>query len=269
MKLLVKHRLCIAIIAVISSLSIQSCNSIKPIDKASLEGQWILKSLNGEAADSLFKGPIPTINFDLSENKISGNAGCNLYNGVFSLNEKNEFSAPTIASTMMLCMEENQETLFLEELSKNNITINVIKDSLLTFTLDGKVLLEFQKEIKTNNDKISKLPNDLYGSWTLLSIVDGNLNSLFGETVPTIEFSENGKAFGNSGCNRYNTDYSISNDTISFGMLMSTKMACPNLDGESKYSSLLSSPLKISIKGDTLRLLKNEEPVLEFKKITD
>lgn len=268
MKLHLKHIAFVAIIALFS-LTTQSCNSVKPIDKASLEGQWTLTSLNGKTASSLFKGALPNINFDIANNHISGNAGCNLYNGSFSINEKNEFSAPQIASTMMLCMEENEETLFLEELGKKNNILSISNDSVLTFSQDGKVVLEFQKVTESNSKTSAVLPKALYGAWTLTSMTDEDINKLFGETMPTIEFSEDGKAFGNSGCNRYNTNYEVSNDTISFGMLMSTKMACPNLEGESKYSSVLSTPSEVAIKGDTLILLKNKMQILEFKKITN
>lgn len=270
MKSLLKHTSTIAILAIILGLGIQSCNSVKPINKASLEGQWTLKTLNGEDAASLFKGAIPSINFDLTENRISGNGGCNLYNGSFTISEKNEFSAPQIATTMMLCMEENQESRFLEELGKSNNIIGINQDSILTFTQDGKIVLEFQKEKvgTTSSAENIQLPNDLYGSWNLISISDGDLKNLFGEMVPTIEFLEDGKASGNSGCNTYNTSYTINGDSISFGLLMSTKMACPNLEGENKYSTLLASPFQVSLKGDTLILSKNNTSVLEFKKTT-
>lgn len=60
---------------------------------------------------------------------------------------------------------------------------------------------------------------------------------------------------GNAGCNRYSGSYEQSTpEQVSFSKLLSTKMACPNLDTETRFMGALNQTAYFRIVGDTLRL---------------
>lgn len=63
------------------------------------------------------------------------------------------------------------------------------------------------------------------------------------------------QAEGNGGCNRFRGSFEQAADgQLKFGPLMSTKMACPELQTESSFMSALQSARTYQISGDTLRL---------------
>lgn len=241
---------------------IQSCNSVKPIDKTELEGYWVLKTLQGEEAKVGFPIQIPSVEFNFADSTVFGNSGCNTYMGLFTLTAKNEFTAANLASTLMLCIEDTKEPQFLAALSTPNLTVSV-KDGMLEFKQADKVLLQFVKGEK-KTAAVALTADMLAGEWTLASIAGGELAALFGENIPTLAVATDGTVSGNSGCNNYRSSFTLSGDSISFGPVMSTKMACPNLKGEDLFTSLLVAPLQASMNGDKLTFVKDGNTVLSF-----
>ncbi|MDR1882892.1 MAG: META domain-containing protein [Prevotella sp.] len=257
----------IFVIAVITlTLGLQSCNSVRPIDKTRLEGYWILKTLKGEDAKAAFAGTLPYLQFNFAKSLIYGNGGCNEFSGTFILTEKNEFSAPNPAVTMKMCMQANKEPLFFTALTTPNLVLSVDESGLLTFSEDKTIALQFEKgEVPKDAVKADTVnAENLTGVWTLTSIADGDMAALFTGKAPTMEFSADGKVFGNGGCNTYRTTYTLQENTITFGLVISTKMACPNLKGEDLFTGLLAGPLQAKLNGDKLTLLKDGNVVLEF-----
>lgn len=240
------------------ALGTQSCKTVKTPALTQLSGTWNLKTLNGEASQVLFEGPQPTVVFDATQNHLSGNAGCNQYNGGFTY-DKGELSAPNLASTMMMCAHANKEYEFLQALSAPS-QISVNKAGELVFTKDGQNTLVFVKSKDISKD-------DLVGVWNLHSIDGGEVSELFdANKLPTVEFKMNeGRLVGNGGCNRYNGQYSIVGDVIKVGPLMSTRMACPSINGEAKLLQALEGEAKLEVEGRTLSFIKDGKAVLVFK----
>lgn len=58
------------------------------------------------------------------------------------------------------------------------------------------------------------------------ALVSGAEITLSGGIVPSVAFLDGGKASGNSGCNRFMTDYTLDGDSLSFGQIAGTMMAC-------------------------------------------
>lgn len=262
MKKLVK--LSFVLIMVLSlGLMAQSCKSAKNSSKSgssgegapNISGTWVLKSLNGQPAATVFKGKIPTMNIDVVENRIFGNGGCNSYTGTYAY-AKGILSAPNLASTMMLCSDENQESQFHAVLGQSN---NVsLANGVLTLKNNGKVVAEFVKGIDTSL---------LAGEWKLESIADGDVKKLFADQVPTLTFdiAEN-KFGGNAGCNRYNASYKIEGTTITVGPVMSTRMACPNMEGESKFTQIITGASILEATTKKITFSKEGKAVLTFVK---
>lgn len=248
----------------------QSCNSNKPIEKSKLEGYWTLKTLQGEDAKEVFKGTNPGLQFDFTNNTLSGNGGCNTFGGGFTLTETNEFSAPNLVATMKMCFQENKEPQFLAALSTPNLIVSLDDKGELVFKDGETVVLQFVKgEAPVYETTIAVNAENLMGKWNLISIAGGDIDKLFVEKKPTMEFAENNGVFGNAGCNNYRTAYELSGDTIKFKPAAATMMACPSLEGETLFTGMLNNPLQAAIIGDKLTLSKDGSVALEFTKDTE
>lgn len=255
--------------AVVITVVVQSCTSVKPIDKNQLAGYWILKTMNGQEAKSLFEGTIPSVEFNFADSLVNGNAGCNNYFGKFSLNDKNEFSAPQLGMTMMMCVFKNAEGEFSQAMGKTSV-ISVDENGLLTFKEKENVILQFEKGEKPapgpKNVEIATAEN-LAGKWTLKTMEGEDIAKLFEGKTPTIEFdTEKARAHGNAGCNNYNAPFEVKDGIITFGPAMATKMACPGLDGETKFLKLIDGTVEAAIGDGDLMFFKDIKKVMTFSK---
>lgn len=258
-------------VAFITGLFLQSCKDEKAPTQAELEGNWVLKSINGQEAGDAFKSALPTLTFNFQDSLVTGNAGCNRYVGNFTY-DKGKFSAPALAATRMLCMEDNKENEFLADLSNEGNTLS-IKNEILHVSRDGKVVLEFIKDAGTQNAEPAKAqidPQKLDGEWTLLSMNgEAALKNFDKGTIPTLNVDlSNNKVSGNSGCNTYNGGFSVNDDQLVVGKVMLTRMSCPDMFYENEYIKALSDTSTIAELNDkVLKISKNGTPILEFVKI--
>lgn len=120
-----------------------SCGSTKSTDESVnllTDINWELKSIDGKdvAASDYTKGlPVATFTTD---NKISGNSGCNSYSGSYNLNDEGGINMSEFISTRMAC-PGNGEAEYLKALNTANVA-KVEKDKLVLY--DGvKELLVF------------------------------------------------------------------------------------------------------------------------------
>lgn len=242
------------------SLGFQNCSSVKMIERARMQGTWQLKTLKGESATDAFKTSAPTLTFNFTDKTIHGSGGCNNYTGVFSLTNKNEFSARNPVSTMRACLDANKEPQFYAALATPNMRLSLADEgNMLVFSKGDDVILEFIKASEVVDAK------QLVGTWTLVNISGGDVNKLF-HNKPTLEIAEDGKIVGNGGCNTLRTSYTLDGNTITFKGIASTKMACPSLEGENLFTSHLASPLQVAVAGDKISFSKDGVLILEFEK---
>jgi heat shock protein HslJ len=71
----------------------------------------------------------------------------------------------------------------------------------------------------------------------------------------TLAFPEAGRAAGNASCNRFAGSAEISGDTLNFGMLASTRMACADEavnSQETQYLKALAAAKRFELKDSTL-----------------
>jgi len=93
------------------------------------------------------------------------------------------------------------------------------------------------------------------GSWKLISYgASSNPTPAVPETDTSLTFHKDGKVSGNVGCNSFGGDYKISGDTITFGAISSTLMACadPLMEQESAVFNVLEGTTSFNIDGNTL-----------------
>jgi putative lipoprotein len=86
----------------------------------------------------------------------------------------------------------------------------------------------------------------------------------------TLEFPEEGKAAGNGSCNRFFGAVEWKNETISFGPLASTRMACAEPVGnqEAKYLEALRNAERFTLEGSALSIhSKGMEKPLRFVRV--
>lgn len=255
------------VVTLITTLLFQSCDKSKQLTPQELEGYWILKTLNGQDAKSVFLGAIPTLEFNFQDSTIYGTGGCNRYNGKFSYKE-GIFAAPNLATTMMLCTEDNAEPEFLLALSDGDNILSLV-NGVLTITNGGKVTLEFEKGTPQAEAQPVKVSAEtLNGIWTLKNIDGAEATSKFENSIPSLAFDfENNRVSGNAGCNNYNATFTLADNQLVVGPIMSTKMACPSLEGETTFTQAIADSSLLSLPNENvLQVTKNGTVLLEFEK---
>jgi pimeloyl-ACP methyl ester carboxylesterase len=101
--------------------------------------------------------------------------------------------------------------------------------------------------------------NDLSGSsWQLTSFGAVNAtNPVIGNVTITLEFGEDGQAGGHGGCNTYGGPYTVQDDSLQFGEITSTLIACADqavTEQEQQYLEALRTASRFTIEGDTLKI---------------
>lgn len=100
-----------------------SCSSVKSQQPGMVltANTWELSSLNGkDATTSEFSRGLPYINFS-TDNKITGNGGCNGFSGLYNASEEGDINISKVMSTKMYC-EGVSESEFMQALNTVNIT---------------------------------------------------------------------------------------------------------------------------------------------------
>jgi heat shock protein HslJ len=115
-----------------------------PYQPASLEGEWQAIGINNgkQAVVSVMNGTTVTAVFG-ADGKLSGNDGCNNYNGTYTL-DGDKITIGPIATTRMACDQAvmDQETAYLNALAKAS-TYTLGKDSLELRDADGALLVDY------------------------------------------------------------------------------------------------------------------------------
>lgn len=133
-------------------LLVVSCNSTKTKvkDVTSLEGTWELNYITGPRISfaGLYPNKKPTITFDLKENRISGNNGCNSYNGPLKAEGNSiNFIAP-MAVTRMACIDALGENTYMKQLQMVDSYSISADGKLLEFKMKEIVLMRFTKKLE-------------------------------------------------------------------------------------------------------------------------
>ena len=241
-----------------AALFFTACSSSQNLTDAQLSNKWMLKSIKGTNAGQAFEQSVPYVVINASSNRISGNSGCNNFNGGYAY-QNGQFSAPNLAGTMMACIFQNEEPLFLS-LLKNTSSLSIVNEELI-FTQNNTPVLVFSKAQPLG-------ANELSGTWKLLYLEGRSSGMDFTNTIPTLEFnfSEN-KLSGTTGCNRYNATFTLNDNILKVMPLAMTRMACENMEGEAKFVNLFSGDFDLEIQNNNvLHLKRNGIFVMSFSK---
>ncbi|MBC8112710.1 MAG: META domain-containing protein [Verrucomicrobia bacterium] len=110
-----------------------------------LNGTWELNYILGRkiAFEGLYPDKKPIITFDVSNKKISGNTGCNNFNGKLNVvGNKISFAEP-MAMTRMICQGEGEKA-FLEVLK--SVDSYSVDENTLTFIMGDIATMRFVKK---------------------------------------------------------------------------------------------------------------------------
>lgn len=121
-----------------------SCSEAKT-DAKKLEGKWNVVEVKGE---KILKEGLPYMEFDMAQNKLHGNAGCNMFNTTITL-DANDVSSITIApgaATMMACPDMATEDAIMKAMGDVKAVKAGNSDSEMALVdQDGNVLLVLSK----------------------------------------------------------------------------------------------------------------------------
>ncbi len=226
-----------------------------------LEGtEWVVQSLRGQP---LLAGTNVTVTF--KDGQISGSAGCNSYGGSYEAQD-GKLTVGQLAMTEMYCENPagvmDQEKSFLAALGAVASYQGSAGQVELADAAGQAVLVLVSSPAKPEVA--------LEGTeWVLTTFLEGTTaSSLISGTEITLRF-EQGDAGGSGGCNSYGGSYTRQDDTLEFGTLVSTMMACEGPAGlmqqEGKYLGLLQHVTSLALDGDQLTLRTAEGNGLVFR----
>lgn len=125
------------VLFVTAFISCRSTKATMPVDVLT-SGTWELSTLNGTTVQaSDFGRSLPYISFS-TDNKVTGNGGCNTFSGSYNLNDEGGINISQVIATKMYC--EGKEPEFFTALNNANMT-KAVDDKL--------VLLNGMKEVMT------------------------------------------------------------------------------------------------------------------------
>ena len=257
--------LCMA--ATVAGLS--SCASTKnAATLSSLSGEWNIIEINGSAVVPAPNQEFPFIGFDTKTGQVYGNSGCNRLMGSFDVNAKpGQIDLGALGSTRMMCPDMTLEQNVLEALNKVAGYETVGEDVALN-DAEGKPVILLQKR------EVAEVSvNDLNGAWEIVSVKGNPVGEV--EKQPQLVFNVAEKrVHGNASCNTINGSFTQEEGqaaSLRFSQMISTMMACPNMDVESSILKALDEVRSFEIKADgTVSLLGADgAEVLSLKKLAE
>lgn len=121
-----------------------ACSDAKT-DAKKLEGKWNVVEVKGE---KLMEEGLPQMNFNMSENKLHGNTGCNIFNTTVNL-DSDDVSSLTInpaATTMMACPNMDVEGKVLQGMEEvKGVKAGKNDNEMLLVDQSGNVVFVLQK----------------------------------------------------------------------------------------------------------------------------
>ena len=121
-----------------------SCSEAKT-DAKKLEGKWNVVEVKGE---KILKEGLPYMEFDMAQNKLHGNAGCNMFNTTITL-DANDVSSITIApgaGAMMACPDMATEDAIMKAMGDvKAVKAGNSESEMALVDQDGNVLLVLSK----------------------------------------------------------------------------------------------------------------------------
>ena len=210
-----------AAVLLCAGIGMTACGSGKQAVQAiDLTGEWNIVTVNG---DTIKAENTPYLGLDMAEKRLYGNAGCNRMMGTFEADslQPGKIKFGQIGTTRMMCPDMDTESKVA--------VLTLEKRETPAFTL-----------------------NDLSGEWVITSVYGAQVGDM--ENTPFLAFDINQmRVHGNAGCNTINGGFSQEEgkeNSLKFSQMISTMMACPDMDTERRILDALSKVAGFSLNED-------------------
>lgn len=235
--------------------------SVKDLEEGVVTGDWTIESVNGEKINP--DSPA-YLKFVPKEKRVYGNNGCNTLNADYEYNQtekKLDFS--NVITTMRLCNLS----------SPTDEMINLAINNTMAYTWDhsdDEYFLHFFDE--TGRELMTLMHQNfdfLNGTWLVTDIDEEPISDPGMKLV--IDIAEK-KIHGNTGCNILNGIIDIDMETantISFHDIITTRMACPNPENQTRLIVALEDAAHAKPQDANTVVLLNllRKPVLTLKRM--
>lgn len=120
--------------------------AMKPLSLSDLAGEWKIEAIKGKSAIGN-QDVAPFIGFDINDNRIYGNVGCNSVNGelVQEASVPTSLSFKNVACTQMLCPDMETEQAVLESLNATRSFTKGLNGNIILLDADGAEVLVLSK----------------------------------------------------------------------------------------------------------------------------
>ncbi|KOH45954.1 META domain-containing protein [Sunxiuqinia dokdonensis] len=202
----------------------------------------------------------PGISYTLSLNKNFTYSETTRYQGREASDFRDSGKYELINDTIVKLTSKPEHSGLRQFVAKNN--------QLFILDLEGNPIESSYANwyILTKDKPSAQVESQLNTTWELQLIND--LPVTVEDKLPYLEFQLNeGRVSGFGGCNRMNGPVQQSGNTLKFGMIMTTKMACPDLETESQFLKLLNNRTwSYKIEGSNLVLTDGDEQLVFTQK---
>jgi len=208
---------------------------------------WDLQALGEETVPRM---PAVTLNFAL-DGQISGNDGCNQYQGSYTIEVGSITMARNLMGTLIACPDpiDARARAYLWAL-REAAHFTIDGSTLSLQDVAGRRLATFMPAITS--------PADV--DWEVIAYNNGQqgvVSVLSGARV-SASFGNDGRVTGSAGCNQYFAAYKLDGHAIRIGVAATTRKYCPEPEGlmeqEGLYLEALKSSSSFRLNGDRLEL---------------
>ena len=202
---------------------------------------WVLSA----GVDLAGSGAAPSATF--TDDTVGGSTGCNRFTAPYTV-DGDSLEIGTIATTRMACPPpaDAVERAYLAALGR-----------VAAWHQDGAELILVDDE---HNELLRYEEASPVGDWEVTSFLNGDaVTSPLPGTTMTARFADDGTLTGSSGCNTYQTAFSLGKGSIEIEPAAATQMACAEPDGvmdqEAAYLAALPTAVGYRVDGGSLALV--------------
>ncbi|WP_226081361.1 META domain-containing protein [Mycetocola spongiae] len=194
-------------------------------------GTWV----TGESYPTLSAPPYLTIE---DGGDWTSSDGCNTVTGTWDLGKTGDLTVTAGPSTLIAC-EGAPLPLFMSTAARAELR----EGKLVLIDAEKKELVTLETGTAPSTDPAAGGSEvlDVAGTWSAEAPAAG--------AAPTLILEAGGRLGGSDGCNSLIGDWNIQGDTLTFGAIGSTRMACEGVD------TWLSAAATGTVDGDTLTVL--------------
>jgi heat shock protein HslJ len=183
----------------------------------------------------------------LAEGRLTIQADCNRGTGTYTVSGSQITLMPG-AMTLAACPPGSQDSVFLRDLGQVVTYVMAGENLVLNLRIDGGNMIFSPQP-----------PASLTGAWRVQSVNNGRggVVSVLADTQLSVTFGEDGSVSGETGCNTFAGQYTVTDTTIAFGPLATTRRACLTEAAaaqEQAFLAALAASTRFELDGNRLTL---------------